>query len=121
MVKYYILLVLLYSEILVHSQSMSERCTADASSASECFDRLSNNEKDEGYYCCFEKAKKNGAVISDCVLLSEDDYDDINSYIGDIEDLGFTDVSVVCENSPNSPNYSNYLQIGILSLLLILI
>jgi hypothetical protein len=48
-----------------------------------------------------------------CRYLTEEEYDEIKDYIGDIEDGGFKDVTVDCK--------SYYLQLGILSLLLFLL
>ena len=112
MAKCYILLILLCSLIFVHSD-LTDKCEGTASSAYECIEKYTEEERNSGYYCCYEKAKKGGVEISDCTPLSEDDVNDIKNYIGDIEDKGYKDVSVDCE--------SYYLQLGIVSLLLILI
>ena len=113
MAKYYILLILLCSVIFIQSESLSEKCTGSASSTYDCVDLFTDSERAGGYYCCYEKAKKNGVQVSDCVFLLDDDYDDIKNYIGSIKDDGYTDVSVDCK--------SYYLQLGVLSLLLILL
>ena len=113
MAKYYILLILLCSVIFIQSESLSEKCTGSASSTYDCVDLFTDSERAGGYYCCYEKAKKGSVQVSDCVLLEEDDRNDISSYIGTIKDQGFKDVSVFCK--------SFYLHLGVLSLLLILL
>ena len=115
MVKYSIL-VLLYSTILVHSQNLNERCTGNPSSASECINIFTDEERSSGYYCCLVKGNKDGVEKSKCTLLIEDEHEYINDYIDDLRDAGYNNPSVVCETS-TSNNYSNYLHLGILSLL----
>ena len=113
MAKYYILLILLCSIIFIHSTDMESKCEGAGSSTYECVNKFEDDDRAAGYYCCYEKAKKNGVQVSDCVFLLDDDYDDIKNYIGSIKDDGYTDVSVDCK--------SYYLQLGVLSLLLILL
>ena len=115
MVKYYIL-VLLYSTIFVHSQNLYGRCTGNPSSANECINIFTDEERSLGYYCCLEKGNKDGVEKSKCTLLAKEDHDNINEYINDLRDAGYNNPSVVCETS-TSHNYSNYLHLGILSLL----
>ena len=111
--KCYILLILLCSVIFVYSTTLKDCDGIKASSTYDCVDLYSQSDREGGYYCCYEKAKKNGVSKSECVMLLEDEYDDIKNYIGNIKDQGFTDVSVDCK--------SFYLQLGVLSLLLILL
>ncbi len=113
MAKYYILLILLCSVIFIHSTDLSNVCKGSASSTYECVDKFTAADRDGGYYCCYEKAKSGNVQVSDCVMLEEEQYDDIKNYIGYLKDSGLKDVSVDCN--------SYYLQLGILSLLLILI
>ena len=119
MVKHYILLIILISICYVHNDGTSttvdgkEACEKNGgSSVNECIEKISQSLKNSGYHCCLQKAKK-GTVQTMCKYLTEDEYDNIKDYIGDIEDSGYDDVSVDCK--------SYYLQIGILSLLLFLL
>ena len=112
MVKYYILLIILLSLSYVQSQESKKCEEVVASTVDECRDKISQEYKNSGYHCCLLVGKKN-VQNSMCKYLTEEDYNDINDYIGDIEDSGYKDVSVDCK--------SYYLQIGILSLLLFLL
>ena len=111
MVKCYVLLILLCSIIFVKTKSDCDGIAA--SSTNECVDKFSQEDRDGGYYCCFAKAKKNGVSKSECMSLIEEEVDDLDNYIGLLEEQGYTDVSVNCK--------SFYLQLGLLSLLLILL
>ena len=114
MVKDYILLIILLSISYVHNADDGTNCEgATASTVDECRGKISDALKNSGYYCCFQQGKKNGVLNSICKYLTEDDYLNINDYIGDVEDSGYKDVTVDCK--------SYYLQIGILSLLLFLL
>ena len=122
MVKHYILLIILISISFVHNDPETPATVVDgedackgvsASSVNECVDRISQSYKNSGYHCCLEQGKKNGVLKSICSYLTEEKYDNIKDYIGDIKDAGYKDVSVDCK--------SYYLQIGILSLLLFLL
>ena len=56
-----------------------------------------------------------------CSLLTDKEHEELREYKEDIISAGYEDVSVICEISSTSSNYSNYLQLGISSLLLILL
>ena len=94
---------------------MEKKCSdGGGSSTYECVNKFGDDDRNAGYYCCYEKAKnKEGREVSDCVFLLDDQYDDMKNYIGSIKDQGYKDVSVDCK--------SYYLQLGVLSLLLILL
>ena len=114
MVKNYILLIILLSISYVHNADDSSACEgASASTVDECKGKISDSLKNSGYHCCLQKGKSGGVEKTMCKYLTEEVYDNIKDYIGDIEDSGFDDVSVDCK--------SYYLQIGILSLLLFLL
>ena len=114
MVKDYILLIILLSISYVHNADGGSNCEGvTASTVDECNGKMTEAFKKSGYHCCLLKGKKNYVENSMCKYLTEEDYNDINDYIGDIEDSGYKDVSVDCK--------SYYLQIGILSLLLFLL
>jgi len=125
MVKHYILLIILLSICYVHNENEGTSggtATVDgkaaceeigASSVNECVDKISQSYKNSGYHCCLQKGKKGDNTKTICRYLTEDEYDNIKDYIGDIKDAGYKDVSVDCK--------SYYLQIGILSLLLFLL
>ena len=114
MAKYYILLILLCSVIFIHTTDLENQCiTGGGSSTYECVNKFGDDDRNAGYYCCYAKAKKDGVQKSECVFLLEEQYDEIKDYIGSIKDQGYKDVSVECK--------SYYLQLGVLSLLLILL
>ena len=113
MVKYYILLIILLSVSYVHTQGKDACEEQGASSVDECRGKISDALKNSGYHCCLQKGKKDGVEKTMCRYLTEEEYDEIKDYIGDIEDSGFKDVKVDCK--------SYYLQLGILSLLLFLL
>ena len=117
MMKNYILLILLFSKIFVHSESLNEKCTGAPSSAIECIDKFTNEERDAGYYCCLIKSRKMGVETSWCSLLTKEDYDNLGNYMEDLIDFGFKYPSVICGPSSSS----HYLQLRIISLLLILL
>ena len=114
MVKDYILLIILLSISYVHNANDISNCEeVTASTVDECNGKISDALKKSGYHCCLLVGKKNGVEKSMCTYLTEEDYDNIKDYIGDVKDSGYGDVSVDCK--------SYYLQIGILSLLLFLL
>ncbi len=112
MIKHYILLILLVSVSYVHTQQSACEDGQSASSVDDCINKIGQSYKNSGYHCCLQKGKKNGREESMCKYLTEEDYKDVDDYIGDLED-GYNDVTVNCK--------SYYLQIGILSLLLFLL
>ncbi len=85
-----------------------------------CFDGISEDEKDDGYHCCYlKKTDSNGRIEYKCYLLEKDDFD----YIEEIEDNfrqneGLKDVNIECENRANIQIYKYiYLVFTLLNLI----
>ena len=100
------LLIVLNFEISIEEE---EPCSGIVSSTQECQDKLTEDDLEYGYKCCYHSSKGNNA-LSECRLLFPEDYKNIKSVIGELKDQGYEDPSVDCK--------SNYLQITLLTLLL---
>ena len=76
----------------------------------DCFDRISEDEKNDGYHCCYRKVKKTyGRGTSyQCYLLDKDEYDDIDGFVKNLlekyED-DYVSVKFECENQSNVQIY----------------
>ena len=81
----------------------------------ECYDRISEDEKEREWHCCFVVKTTTSTPTSssrECQLLGEDDYNDIDGYIRDeLAETGYT-FKVECNQS--------YIILNLLLLLLFL-
>ena len=132
--KYYFLLVLLYSIIYVHADSSEDNCLDTQNfSEKECFQK-SVSQFD---YCCVLTYKKEGQSFRVCNQITTNynnqGLDDYIQFLEKYEHL--SDISFKCESDSTSKpesdstskpesgsrSKSKYLQFGILSLLILII
>ena len=86
----------------------------------DCFDRISEDEKDDGNHCCYSKdTQTTGPTTYQCRLLTKDEFDDIDATEEDIAtDEGLKEVKIECENQSNIQIYKyKYLILSLLSLI----
>ena len=107
--KFWIMLLLiLHFEISLESGSCDYTLV---SSTQECLDLLNDEEAEYNYKCCYVTSKEKGGIsLSECRLIPQEVYKNIDDYIDDLRDQNYEDPKVDCK--------SNYLQITLLSLLL---
>ena len=99
-----------------NSTKYVDKCTYQRKSEQEeCFNLVQEEEKEEGYDCCFVKYKSGGSTNSYCYLLTEDE---IDPYEVSLKDSGKTDVSVLCSTTKSLKDYINF---GLIFLILILL
>ncbi len=86
----------------------------------DCFDRISEDEKNDGYHCCYGKrTDSTGSINYKCYLLEKDEYEDIDG----TEDKfmysdGLRDLNIECENRSNIQIYKYiYLVFTLLNLI----
>ena len=88
----------------------------------DCIDRISEDDKDDGYHCCFRVNTHNaGTVEKFCEILEKDDFNDIEGYKSD-EKKANTDLSnieVECHQSYIKLN--KYMIFALLNLLVLII
>ena len=135
MVKFYFLLVILYSvkyalsESIVISDELAailNKCKGETTISKECGDKFRPQDRSlSKYFCCLLKYKENGKEKSICNPVSKERYDNLNDSIKLLENYEFKNVSLTCDyTSSNSSTFSipsNYLKLVILTLLLILL
>ena len=84
----------------------------------ECFDRIDEDYKEQGWHCCFLTYKEEGTetISHGCGLLESDEYDDIEyckkKY--DLEDIK-------CHQSYLKLNKFKYMEFALMNLFLLLI
>ena len=88
------LLILLNFDISIEE---ADPCSGIVSSTQECLEKLSDEDKEWGYKCCYYTSKGTNA-LSECRILDKDDFEDINSVISDLKDRGFQDPNVDCKS-----------------------
>ena len=76
----------------------------------DCIDRISEDDKDDGYHCCYRKVKKTywRGTSYQCYLLDKDEYDDIDGfekYLAQEYDDEYVSVKFECENQSNVQIY----------------
>lgn len=75
---------------------------------------LSSAEKTlGGKYCCYVAYKKGDSKITACMTATQSQYDDIESFMYDLKQKGYNNLSVDCK--------SHYIEFGLLGLLLLLL
>ena len=91
----------------------------------DCFDRISEDDKEDEYHCCFLlKTMSSGTTNRECVLLEKDDYYDIEGYKDDLlsdKSSGLDDVDIECHQSYIKFDKYKYLMITLLNLVLLII
>ena len=90
----------------------------------DCFDRISEDDKEDEYHCCFRLNKmQDGTTNRKCELLEKDEYYDIDGY----EDVlvstepGLENVDIDCLQSYIKLDKYKYLMITLLNLVLLII
>ena len=87
----------------------------------DCFDRISEDEKDDGNHCCYSKnTPETGVTTYQCRLLTRDDFEEIDVTEEDIAaHEGLQEVKIECENQSNIQIYKyKYLILSLLSLII---
>ena len=81
----------------------------------DCYEGLSDEDKEDFSYCCFFKGKKEkiGPYGDACQPLTKEEYNNIKQYITDVESLGAQVDKLDCK--------SNYLNISLLILVILLL
>ena len=87
----------------------------------DCIDRISEDDKDDGYHCCFIAITSGGVTDRNCEILEKDEFNDIGGYKSEIK-AGYTDspdVDIQCYQSYMKLN--KYMIFSLLNLLLLII
>ena len=73
----------------------------------DCFDRISEDFKSDGYHCCYGKrTESTGSINYECYLLEKDEFEDIDvteDIIIKVDSL--RDINIECENRANIQIY----------------
>ena len=88
----------------------------------DCIDRISEDDKDDGYHCCFRKdTHRTGTVEKFCEILEKDDFNDIEGYKSDEKkaNTDLSNVEVECHQSYIKLN--KYTIFALLNLLVLII
>ena len=87
----------------------------------DCIDRISEDDKDDGYHCCFRKdTHRTGTVEKFCEILEKDDFNDIEGYKSDAkENTDLSNVEVECHQSYIKLN--KYMIFALLNLLVLIV
>ena len=72
------------------------KCLGSSDSPSECQELLSINEKANNQSCCFFTAEKDELDISQCILLDEFNYKNIDLFKENYYDEGYSNVDIIC-------------------------
>ena len=87
----------------------------------DCFDRISEDEKDDGNHCCYSKnTPETGPTTYKCRLLTRDYFEEIDVTEENIAaEEGLKEVKIECENQSNIQIYKyKYLILSLLSLII---
>ena len=119
MPKYFSIIFSLLLCYISSDDNVFDRCEGKiASSEIECASNLKDEEKKEGYHCCYFTGKNAiGQNIFQCKFLNNEEYKDLDGTSNNILDEGFTDISIKCPDE----SISYYLQLSLFYLILILL
>ena len=88
------------------------------SSAIECASILKEEEKKEGFHCCYFTGKDtNGENIFKCKFLNDEEYKNLEETTYNMMDQGYTEPFIKCADESSSL----YLKLSMLYLILILL
>ena len=108
------IILLLSLEITFCDDSGGTLCIGSSSSIDKCKELLSNEEKSNKEHCCLFTGYFRDSYQSQCTLVDNEEYKDINLKKADYTDDGYTDVKIDC----NSYYYSLNIVFCILFILL---
>ena len=111
-----ILSLLLY--FISADDDVFERCNGKiASSVIECASILKDDEKKDGFHCCYFTAKNslNEENVFECKFLNNEEYKDLDGTANYMIDEGYTDISIKCQDD------SGYLKLSVFYLILIIL
>ena len=81
-------------------------CVGSADSVDECENLLNEEEEIENKHCCFLSGTKDDYDTTQCILLDNDEYKDIeNKKLKLITEQGYSKVDVDCESYYNQINH----------------
>ena len=89
----------------------------------DCFDRISEDDKEDGYHCCFLSLTNSGGnTQNECQLLDKDDYYDIAGCKRELKlERNLKDVEIKCHQSYIKFDKYIYLMITLLNLVVLII
>ena len=109
--KNYQIIILLI--LIIYIFSSEDNCyKVNPSKKSECHNLYTEEDRNNGYFCCYVKSKGNGITATGCISLSKKEKDNIKDTIKEMESGGGEVKSLDCEAS--------YLSIGLFSLIFLL-
>ena len=87
----------------------------------DCIDRISEDDKDDGYHCCFRKNIYESTEEKFCEILEKDDFNDIEGYKSEErkKDSSIKKLEVECHQSYIKLN--KYMIFALLNLLVLII
>ena len=113
--KFYIILFLVSVNYIVCEVDLCEHYPA--TSKSDCLDYY-NGVDSQGYYCCYSKERYNGQDYAECFNLNSYEYKHIKDTIKNIETDYYNSGIDLQIRSLDCNSY--YLQLGIISLIILL-
>ena len=106
MKKYRIWIIFLFFIEIIICQSSNNSCKGSADSIKDCEDLLTEEEEMENKHCCFFTGSTNDYDTSQCILLDNDAYKDLeNTKINLITQDGYSNVDIDCESCYGQLNY----------------
>ena len=92
-------IVFLSLEIIFCQDNDETRCKGSSSSVEKCKELLSDNEKLKKYHCClFTGEDYKDDYISNCRLIDEYEYEDIDAVESKYIEEGYTEPNIDCKS-----------------------
>ena len=91
-------IVFLSLEIIFCEDTDETRCQGSSSSVEKCKQYLSDNEKLNKYHCCLFTGNEKDTYISNCLLLDEYEYEDIDTVESKYIEEGYTEPNIDCKS-----------------------
>ena len=100
-----IIMVLFMNSILCDSKE-GDLCTGTSESASECNFILTEEEESKGLHCCYFTGTNNDRMdYKSCLLLSNEEYNQIDNMKSEYENKGYTNVDIDCKSFYHKLSY----------------
>ena len=93
-----IFFILFLSLEIIFCEDNVTRCIGGSSSVDECKKLLSDNEKLNNNHCCLFTGYLKNNYDSECRLLDENEYENVDLVKSDFIDKGYTDVNIDCKS-----------------------
>ena len=94
---HYIIMFLVLFVFIICESDYENNCKGNATTKKDCFNKIKNYNKPNDFYCCFYRKEMTDLNISECQIITKDEYDNMKDFFKNFEkDNDFKKLSIDC-------------------------